>query len=238
MLQEWCHHERGTLAASRRFVYPGKILVIDDSPIMHKMYDILLKGYTLLHALSGSEAILNLVQHRDVALILLDLTMPETSGLEILQRIRGNGMLVKIPVIVISSDEKRMDSMECLRAGAVRYLCKPVRPDQLRSLINEIFAPSALRASMVENNLLGSGPATLPSSWRNGASNSRRNDAPSHRTLARTPGATSAPAGSGEWPLFSFSESAMEQLRARLGDRSPDADSDDSLQFIVRRADK
>jgi CheY-like chemotaxis protein len=194
-----------------------KILVVDDSNIIHKMYDILLEGHTVVHAFSGREALLSLVDNRDVALILLDLNMPQMSGLEVLQRIQGNGMLAKIPVIVVSSDEKMMDTMECLRAGALAYLRKPIRPERLRSLVNDMFGVAALRRPASADDPPSSRTIPPPGSWRDGVPSPR---APSSSGVSLGP--TSSPPSSkrAELPSSQRAGDAMEELRAtRRGDR-------------------
>jgi CheY-like chemotaxis protein len=57
-------------------VQPRKVLVVDDSKLMHKMYEVMLRRYPLVYATDGREALDRLREHDDVELILLDLNMP------------------------------------------------------------------------------------------------------------------------------------------------------------------
>jgi two-component system, chemotaxis family, chemotaxis protein CheY len=59
---------------------PKKVLVVDDSKLMHKMYEVILRQYPLLYATDGRKALDRLHQHPDVELILLDTNMPGMDG--------------------------------------------------------------------------------------------------------------------------------------------------------------
>ncbi|MEL7061918.1 MAG: response regulator, partial [Acidobacteriota bacterium] len=79
---------------------PRKILVVDDSKLIHKMFAILLRQYTLVHAYDGLEALQNLGQHADIDLILLDINMPRMSGLEFLTQVKQDETFKELPVVI------------------------------------------------------------------------------------------------------------------------------------------
>src|SRR5205085_1126516 len=83
-------------------VQPRKVLVVDDSKLMHKMYEVMLRQYPLVYALDGRQALDRLREHADVDLVLLDINMPNMNGLEFLAQLRSDGAWPALPVIIIS----------------------------------------------------------------------------------------------------------------------------------------
>ena len=68
---------------------PRKVLVVDDSKLMHKMYEVMLRQYPLVYALDGRQALDRLRDHRDIELVLLDIQIPGLGGWEVAARIRA-----------------------------------------------------------------------------------------------------------------------------------------------------
>jgi len=123
---------------------PQKILIVEDSELLHQMYEIVFRQYrvrqgVLLHAYNGKKALDLLAQHPDVDLILLDINMPVMSGLEFLQFCNSQQVFRNIPVIVVSTEGKKDDTLRALRSGARGYVTKPFRPEHLHALIDRIF---------------------------------------------------------------------------------------------------
>ncbi len=97
---------------------PRKILVVDDSKLIHKMFEVLLRQFSLVHAHDGLEALQCLGTHSEIDLILLDINMPKMSGLEFLAQIKGDTVFKQIPVVIISTEGKEEDTIRGLEAGA------------------------------------------------------------------------------------------------------------------------
>lgn len=130
-----------------------KILVVEDSDLLQRMYDLVLRRYRasgaeVLHAYNGREGLDQLARHPDTDLVLLDINMPVMSGLEFLRRVKEQACLRHIPVVVVSTEGKEQDIMRGLKAGARGYIKKPFAPDDLHQLIDRIFveAPGASEA--------------------------------------------------------------------------------------------
>lgn len=121
---------------------PSKILVVDDSKLIHKMFDMMLRQYQLVHALDGREALTLLTEHADVDLILLDVNMPNMNGLEFLDQIKGDSAFADIPVVMISTEGTEEDTQRGLEAGAVAYIKKPFKNEEILGMIADIEAPS------------------------------------------------------------------------------------------------
>lgn len=122
---------------------PKKILVIDDSKLMHKMYEVMLRQYQLVHAYDGKEALERLRDHEDIDLVFLDINMPVMNGLEFLQVAKGDPQTAEIPVVIISTEGKEEDTQRGLEAGAVAYIKKPFQNEQILRVISEVQEGSA-----------------------------------------------------------------------------------------------
>src|SRR5256885_6609035 len=73
-----------------------KVLVVDDSKLLHRMFEMMLRGFPLVHAFDGREALDRLAEHKDVELILLDINMPRMNGLEFLTAVKAHPEFARI----------------------------------------------------------------------------------------------------------------------------------------------
>ena len=114
------------------------LLLVDDSEAVLAFEQAALSGhYQVSTAANGRDALLKLSQLRPAA-VLLDLSMPEMDGDEVLARMRADPQLARIPVIIVSSEKQRAEA--CLKAGARAFLAKPVRAQDLLPLIDRVLA--------------------------------------------------------------------------------------------------
>jgi CheY-like chemotaxis protein len=119
-----------------------KVLIVDDSTLLHKMYDLALRAYRACaiephFACNGRDGLVQLQAHPDVGLILLDVNMPTMSGLEFLRRVKAEPAMAHVPVVMQSTEDQRDDIQRALEAGAAGYLAKPFTPAQLHALLDE-----------------------------------------------------------------------------------------------------
>lgn len=112
---------------------PRKVLVVDDSKLMHKMYEVMLRQYPLVYALDGRQALDRLQEHADVDLVLLDINMPNMNGLEFLAQLRSDG--AELPVIIISTEGREEDTARGIEAGANAYIKKPFHSEEILDVI-------------------------------------------------------------------------------------------------------
>jgi CheY-like chemotaxis protein len=117
-----------------------KILVVEDSRLIHKMYEVMLRPITLLSAFDGREGFEKLRQTPDVDMIILDINMPKMTGLEFLAQIKAIPDLAKIPVLIVSTEGKEEQVARGLQAGASAYLRKPFQREELLRIVNRIEA--------------------------------------------------------------------------------------------------
>ena len=114
---------------------PRKILVADDSKLMHKMYEVMLRQYALVFAADGRQALERLNEHPDIDLVLLDVNMPNMNGLEFLAQLRSDGTRAELPVIIISTEGREEDTIRGLEAGATAYIKKPFHTEEILAVI-------------------------------------------------------------------------------------------------------
>jgi len=123
-------------------VTPKKVLVVDDSDLIHNMYRLMFKKYPgciQLRAMNGKEALDLLAIEKDIDLILLDINMPVMNGIQFLEIYRDTGTYSHIPVIIISTEGKEEDTLRGLSLGAKGYVVKPFKSHRLHSLIDQIL---------------------------------------------------------------------------------------------------
>ncbi|HKX63502.1 MAG TPA: response regulator, partial [Verrucomicrobiae bacterium] len=116
---------------------PVDILLVEDKPENLTVLESILEGpeYRLTKARSAQEALMALI-NVEFALIVLDIRMPNTSGLELAQMIKGRKRTRDIPIIFLTAHYAEDDQvLSGYSAGAVDYLTKPVNPGILKSKV-------------------------------------------------------------------------------------------------------
>ncbi len=117
------------------------ILLVDDQPGKLLSYEVILKelGENLLMARSAREALDHLLK-TDVAVVLMDVSMPEIDGFELADMIRQHPRFQKTAIIFISAVHLTdMDQLKAYQRGAVDYISVPIVPELLRAKVS-IFA--------------------------------------------------------------------------------------------------
>jgi CheY-like chemotaxis protein/signal transduction histidine kinase/HAMP domain-containing protein len=112
-----------------------KVLVVDDdvrnifalSSVLER------RGMEVITAGTGREAIARLESTPEVAIVLMDIMMPEMDGYETMRVIRQNAAFRRLPIIALTAKAMKGDREKCLEAGASEYLAKPVNTEQLLS---------------------------------------------------------------------------------------------------------
>jgi HAMP domain-containing protein/CheY-like chemotaxis protein/signal transduction histidine kinase len=112
------------------------LLVDDDARNIFALSSILeRRGMRVLTATTGREAIQIIEETPDVAIVLMDIMMPEMDGYQTTARIRGNPRFARLPIIALTAKAMKGDREKCLEAGASDYLAKPVNTEQLLSAL-------------------------------------------------------------------------------------------------------
>lgn len=129
----------------------AKILIIEDEEKISRFIELELthEGYEVAKCFNGREG-LQLSEHGDFDLILLDVMLPELSGLEVLRRLRKSS---SIPVIMLTARDAVMDKVSGLDAGADDYITKPFAIEELLARIR-VALKKRSTPTLKENDLL------------------------------------------------------------------------------------
>ena len=112
------------------------LLVDDDSRNIFALSSVLeRRGMHVLTATTGSEAIALIDQTPELAIVLMDIMMPEMDGYQTIENIRRNPAYRRLPIIALTAKAMKGDREKCLEAGASDYLAKPVNTEQLLSAL-------------------------------------------------------------------------------------------------------
>jgi DNA-binding NtrC family response regulator len=124
----------------------AKILIVDDDPDIVLMLEDRLhaSGYETVVATEGQQA-LDQIVHESPQLILLDLTLPKVSGLDVLKRLSQMKPSDNIPVIVMTAYASIEAAVEAMKEGAYDFLTKPLDRDHLLIVIRKALERDALR---------------------------------------------------------------------------------------------
>lgn len=113
------------------------VLAVDDSPVMHATVKRALGDeYRVLVKDNALDA-LSLIYHEPIAVLLLDVSMPEIDGLELCRTVRNLPQFQKLPIIIITARNKAFDKVKGRMAGATEYLTKPFDDRELRQIVDK-----------------------------------------------------------------------------------------------------
>ena len=125
--------EKNTLAESvcdeteKQHGMPQKVLIVEDNELNMKLFNDLLEahGYQTLQTKDGMEA-LELARHHRPDLILMDIQLPEVSGLEVTKWLKEDEDLAGIPVIAVTAFAMKGDEEKIREGGCEAYISKPI----------------------------------------------------------------------------------------------------------------
>ena len=127
------------------------ILLVEDEEDLATIVQYHLKkdGYTVLHAPTGEKA-LELLKSQSISLVLLDLMLPDMSGVDICRQIRSDSVLQNLPVIMVTAKGEEIDRVVGFEVGADDYVVKPFSSRELLLRIKALLR----RQSGLEMNAL------------------------------------------------------------------------------------
>ena len=119
---------------------PKKIVIVEDEPAVADLLEEMLSidPYEVIKIHSSTGA-LSMIQAEDPDMVLLDIMMPDVSGMEVLRFLRREPGLTQIPVVIISAKTLPADIRAGLEAGATEYLTKPVDMEELRRTVARVL---------------------------------------------------------------------------------------------------
>lgn len=127
-----------------------KILVVDDESRMRKLVKdfLMVKGFVVIEAGNGEEAVDIFFEQKDIALILLDIMMPKMDGWEVCKAIRQYS---QVPIIMLTARGEERDELQGFSLGVDEYISKPFSPKILVARVEAILRRSKVVSSDVMN---------------------------------------------------------------------------------------
>ena len=120
---------------------PATVLVVEDDPVILRLLEVNfeLEGFGVLLAHDGAEGI-EMARTHQPDVIVSDIMMPHTSGLELLATLKGDPDTKAIPIILLSAKAQTADLKVGLDAGADDYVTKPFEPLDLVERVNALLS--------------------------------------------------------------------------------------------------
>ena len=118
-----------------------KVLMVDDESGMRKLVSDFLtrKGYEVIEAGDGEEAIDKFYEDKDIALIILDVMMPKMNGWDVCKEIRKNS---NVPIIMLTAKSDEASELNGFDCGADEYISKPFSPKILTARVDALIRRS------------------------------------------------------------------------------------------------
>lgn len=116
------------------------VLIIEDETDAAEMFAEMMRvsGYNVLKTFSSKPAI-SLIREQRPDVVILDVMMPDISGLDVLRDMRNDVLLTHIPVVIVSAKGMPADIQDGLEAGANKYLTKPVSFRDLKEAVETVL---------------------------------------------------------------------------------------------------
>lgn len=113
------------------------LLVEDDAVLLENIaLELEMQGYEVKQASNGKQA-LEWLEDRSVELVISDIAMPDMNGLELLERVRGDAQLARMPFIFLSAFSNEDSKRKAKELGVDGYVVKPFQPSELTRIIQD-----------------------------------------------------------------------------------------------------
>jgi len=115
------------------------VMSVDDSSTMRKIISIAVRnlGHELIEAENGVDALNKLSGDIKVNLFIIDINMPEMDGLELIEKIKSDERLCKIPIIILTTEQEEYMVNEGMSLGANEWMIKPFDPEEFYKTISK-----------------------------------------------------------------------------------------------------
>ncbi|MFZ4401751.1 MAG: hybrid sensor histidine kinase/response regulator [Bacteroidales bacterium] len=129
------------------------ILAVDDNQENLRIISNFLKdeGYKIALAMDGISA-LKILEENNIDLILLDIMMPEMDGFEVCKKVKANPETKEIPIVFLTAKNQTEDIVEGFKIGAVDYIIKPFKKDELLIRVKNHLELAISRKKIIEMN--------------------------------------------------------------------------------------
>ncbi len=118
-----------------------KILIVDDFSTMRRIIKNLLRdlGYNNVQEADDGNTALPMLKSGKFDFLITDWNMPGMTGIELLKTVRADPELAKLPVLMVTAEQKREQIIEAAQAGVNGYIVKPFTAQTLKEKIEKIF---------------------------------------------------------------------------------------------------
>jgi two-component system cell cycle response regulator DivK len=116
------------------------VLIVEDHPLNLRLVEDILKhqGFATVHSIDGLD-VLELTRQHSPALILMDIQLPQVSGLEIIRLIKGEADLCAIPIMAMTAFAMKGDEEKILESGCDHYMSKPFSIADFTSTVRRLL---------------------------------------------------------------------------------------------------
>jgi two-component system, cell cycle response regulator DivK len=123
---------------------PKTVMIVEDNELNMKLFNDLVetRGHLIVQTRSGIEAVDLARKHRP-DLILMDIQLPEVSGLEVTQWLKDDEDLKTIPVVAVTAFAMKGDEEKIRQGGCEAYLSKPISVAKFFETLDQFLGPSA-----------------------------------------------------------------------------------------------
>jgi two-component system chemotaxis response regulator CheY len=116
-----------------------RILLADDSPVSRNlMKTLLISSYQIIEAENGADAI-SKAKSNEVDLLLIDLNMPDMTGIDVTKELRKDPKFIKKPILILTSEVREEKKQEAKDAGVNGWIIKDVDQKKLLEAINQLI---------------------------------------------------------------------------------------------------
>ena len=116
------------------------LVIIDDEPALRLILKEYFKTTFNVFVLENGNALLEFLENNPLpSAIVIDLLMPDMSGLEVIRKIKSHDKYEALAIIVLSGKTESKERIDCLNEGADDFMIKPFNPEELRARINAIL---------------------------------------------------------------------------------------------------
>lgn len=130
----------------------NKVLIVDDMKLNREMLAVILEeNYPVMEADNGRKAIDTLQEHQDeIAVVLLDLIMPDMDGYAVLEEMKKQNWMEKIPVLIISAESKIEVETRCFKLGVSDFIRKPFDAATIKNRVRNVVDLFAYKNELEE----------------------------------------------------------------------------------------
>ena len=122
-----------------------KIMMVDDDPLILKIGRFFLSGSYEVYPLPSAAKLFEMLEKVTPDLILLDVVMPEITGIDAINRLKAEERYASIPVIFVTSITDKQSNFDHLNVGAYANITKPFTAEELHSIVESCFPGECLK---------------------------------------------------------------------------------------------